>query len=310
MNILVTGAKGMLGCEINDLSKQANYKKIETKKDEYISIKYLFKDLELDITNYSCLNDFFESNEIDIVINCAAYTAVDDAEDEKEKAFLINEKGVDNLAILSNKFSFLLIQISTDFIFDGNRKVNNSYLETDKSNPLSVYGLSKLKGEIAIVAKAQNYLIIRTSWLYSIFGKNFFKTILRLSSERESLSMINDQIGTPTYAFDLAETILNIVLKISKDKYLNNHSRYINNIYNFSNHGEVSWYQFAKEIVRLSKNKCSVNPIATSEYITKAVRPKYSVLNKSKIIKAFNLSINDWDKSLEMCYKRFKSINN
>jgi len=309
MNILITGAGGMLGHEFVELSKQIKYHSLNIESSKKISINHIFKDLELDVTNYDSLRDYFLSfsskgKNIDVVINCAAYTAVDDAEDNEDKAYLINEKGAENLAVLSNEFNYLLVQISTDFIFDGDKDDLKPYLESNSTNPLSVYGASKLKGELAIIARAKEYLIFRTSWLYSIYGKNFFKTILKLSEDRGSISVISDQIGTPTYALDLAEAILDVIKLVSIDKEIGKKSSYLNSIYNFSNDGNVSWFQFAKEIVKLSGNNCIVNPIPTSGYKTKAVRPKYSVLDKSKIQNDFGIEIKQWEKRLQSCYER------
>ncbi len=318
MNILVTGSKGMLGSEIVELSQQLEYQEIDDSSFEN-KINYIFKDLDLDITNYYDLKHFFTSfikdkdqdDKIDVVINCAAYTAVDDAEDEMDKAFLINEKGAENLASLSNEFNYLLVQISTDFIFDGE---NNSipYTEKDSCNPLSIYGKSKLFGENSIIDKAKEFIIFRTSWLYSIYGKNFFKTILKLSSEMKNLSVIDDQIGTPTYAKDFAEFIIYVLKDVLLKKYKTRKSKddlSIKEIYNYSNDGEISWFQFAREIVSLSSNNCTVNPVSHTEYKTKPMRPLYSVLDKSKIIREFNFPIKTWDLSLNECYTKYIRVN-
>ena len=306
MNILVTGARGMLGSEIVELSNKPNYQRNN----------YIFKDIELDITKFDELRKFFSTTEkqIDIVINCAAYTAVDDAEDEKDIAYMINEKGAENLALLSEEFDFLLIHISTDFVFDGNKVDSIAYREDDNCNPLSVYGKSKLAGEKAIIENAKEYIIFRTSWLYSTYGKNIFKTILRLSSEKETLAFVNDQVGTPTYAKDLAECILDVtkmILDEGKKRNIKKNekifSKPIKKIYHFSNSGAISWFDFAKRIVSLSGNNCSVSPVATSNYKTKATRPKYSVLDKTKITTELSLIIKHWEQSLIACYKKMDS---
>ena len=286
LNILVTGSNGQLGSEIKELSSNYQYKFYFTDKKE------------LDISNLQDIRKYIIENNIDTIINCAAYTAVDKAEDkaedEKELANKINHIAVKNLAMLSNEFSLKLIHISTDYVFDGTNF--KPYTEDDTTNPQSVYGQSKLDGEKAILEyNLKNSIIIRTSWVYSFYGNNFVKTMLRLGKEKESLGVIFDQIGTPTYAKDLAKNILEILPKINTQKV---------EIYNFSNEGVVSWYDFAKEIMKMAKLPCQINPIETFQYPTPAKRPHYSLLNKSKIKKDFGIVIPYWKDGLDDCLKR------
>jgi dTDP-4-dehydrorhamnose reductase len=280
-NILVTGSRGQVGSEIEALASKYDYTFLFTDKNE------------LDITDYKAIKEFSLSNKIDIIINCAAYTAVDRAEDEQELAKKINYLGVENLTKVSKESNISFIHISTDYIFDG--KNFRPYLETDKTNPQSVYGETKLEGERALIEiNPINSIIIRTSWVYSSFGANFVKTMIRLGAERDSLGVIFDQIGTPTYARDLAKTILDILPKIENKNV---------EIYNYSNEGVCSWYDFTKEIMKMAKLDCEINPIETKEYPTPANRPHYSLLNKSKIKKEFNIQIPFWKDSLDECLK-------
>jgi len=280
-NILVTGSHGQLGSELRALS---------TSYENY----YFFTNKnELDISNIQDTKKFIEENNIDIIINCAAYTAVDKAEDEEVNANAINNIAVKNMSKISKEKSIKLIHISTDYVFDGTNF--KPYVETDKVNPKSVYGQTKLDGENAMLSiNPLNSIIIRTSWVYSSFGANFVKTMLRLGKERDELGVIFDQVGTPTYARDLAKTILEILPKIENEKV---------EIYNYSNEGVLSWYDFAKEIMRMAKIDCIINPIETKEYPTPASRPHYSLLNKSKIKKDFSISIPFWKDSLNECLK-------
>lgn len=283
MNILVTGASGQLGSEFKALSKRYNRDHI-----------FYFTDIEtLDVTSKDSMLDYFKSTEIDLFINCAGYTAVDDAEDNKELANSLNNKALSNIAALSNDFNFKVIHFSTDYIFDG--KKNTPYTELDSPLPLSVYGASKLEGEKRLVETAQAYTIIRTSWLYSTFGNNFVKTILRLARSRDELGVIYDQVGTPTFTEDLVWATFELIsspTKINK------------NIYNFSNEGVASWYDFAKEIVDVAGINCNVLPIETSEFKAKALRPSYSVLNKKKIKSSLNIPIRHWRDALKACMKK------
>ena len=275
--ILITGANGQLGSEIKYLS-------------QFHNLSFLFTDIdELNITSIDDIRAFFASHKIDFVVNCAAYTAVDKAEEEKKQAELVNHTAARNLANISKEFKAKLIHISTDFVFDGNSSI--PYSEKDKTNPVSVYGTTKLAGEKAVLKYGREIIILRTSWLYSSYGNNFFKTILRLSKERDSLGIVFDQIGTPTYARDLAETILHII----------NSGNFLSGIFHYSNEGVASWYDFAKAIVEMGGLKCNIYPIETSKYPTPAKRPSFSLLNKTKIKSVYNINIPDWKKSLEKC---------
>ena len=281
-NILVTGSRGQLGSDIRDLSSAYSYQFYFTDK------------AELDIADKDTLNAFIEKNSIEVIINCAAYTAVDKAEDDAKLADSINNKAVESLAIISKEKDIKLIHVSTDYVFDG--KNHKPYLESDTTNPTSVYGKTKLDGENAMQKiNPENSIIIRTSWVYSSYGANFVKTMLRLGKERESLGVIYDQVGTPTYSADLAKTILEIIPKI-KNKDVE--------IYNYSNEGVLSWYDFAKEIMRMAKLDCVINPIETKEYPTPATRPHFSLLNKSKIKNTFDMSIPYWKDSLDKCLQK------
>ena len=277
MVVLVTGANGQLGQAIQFVA--GNYPKIE----------FVFcSSLDLDITNKENCESVFDIIKPDFCINAAAYTAVDKAESEPEKAELINVIGAKNLAESCKKANAKLIHISTDFVFDGSKK--EPYNEADLPNPKGVYGRTKLDGEIAIQEVFDAYFIIRTSWVYSQFGNNFMKTMLRLASERSSLNVVNDQIGTPTNAVDLANAILKIVeSKTSNDQY---------GIYNFSNEGQCSWFDFAKKIFEINEVKIDLNPIPTIQFPTPAERPKYSVLDKTKFKKTFGFAIQSWETSI------------
>ena len=275
MVILVTGASGQLGQSIQFIASN------------YSDCQFIFaSSTDLDITNQERVNHFFDTNTIDFCINTAAYTAVDKAESEIDKAESINVVGPRNLAIACQKNQVKLLHISTDFVFDG--ASSKPYLETDATNPLGIYGKTKLEGEQAVANAMNDYFIIRTSWVYSQFGNNFMKTMLRLASERDTLSIVSDQIGSPTNAIDLAKALLSIIQS--------NSSKY--GIYNFSNEGIASWYDFATEIFRINKVVINVNPIPTEAFPTPAKRPKYSLLDKSKIKNAFGIDIKTWQESL------------
>lgn len=285
--ILVTGANGQLGSELRDLSK------------EYKDWDWLFTDhQELDITDTDALNTYFLEQAPLFVLNTAAYTAVDQAEDEGEMAYKVNSIGVKNLVEVCTKLKAKLIQVSTDFVFDGNSSV--PYLEGDKTFPLGVYGASKLEGEQEAL-KYDEARVIRTSWVYSKYGKNFVKTMLRLGKEKDSLNVVVDQIGSPTWAADLARAICEMVLEWDKlgDQRL----------FHYSNSGYTSWYHFAREIMEKSDLNCKVNPIPSSMYPTKANRPKYSVLDKTRIVKALDLSIPEWQDSLAKCLEQLNNEN-
>lgn len=280
MVVLVTGANGQLGQSIQFIANQ------------YPEIEFAFySSTALDITNKEEINAVFLKIEPDFCINTAAYTAVDKAESEPEKAHLVNFIGPENLATICKEYDTVLLHISTDFVFDGN--ASKPYTEEDLPNPKSVYGHTKLEGEKAVQRIWKNHFIIRTSWVYSQFGNNFMKTMLRLGTERESLSIVNDQIGTPTHAVDLAEALVSI---INQQHAISN----IYGIYNFSNEGSCSWYDFTKEIFKVNNITVNVFPIPTLDYPTPAKRPKYSVLDKSKIKATFRIDIKHWQSRLIM----------
>ncbi|WNL17349.1 dTDP-4-dehydrorhamnose reductase [Arcobacter cryaerophilus gv. pseudocryaerophilus] len=281
-NILVTGSMGQLGSEIKELSSNYNYNFFFTKRDD------------IDITSKDSIKEFCQTNNINVIINCAAYTAVDKAESDMENADLVNRKAVKKLSIVAKELNIKLIHISTDYVFDG--KNFKPYVEEFQTNPQSVYGKTKLDGENELLdINPLNSIIIRTSWVYSYYGNNFVKTMIRFGKEKEELGVIFDQVGTPTYAKDLAITILDIVPQINNQKV---------EIYNYSNEGVLSWYDFAKEIMKMAKLNCKINPIETYQYPTPAKRPHFSLLNKSKIKSKFNLEIPYWKDGLDDCLKR------
>jgi dTDP-4-dehydrorhamnose reductase len=287
INVLVTGANGQLGSELKHI-----HNKGIVKFDR--SVNFVFTDIDtLDISNPIFLKKFFQDHSFDFVINCAAYTNVDLAETEKEKAYNVNATCVKNIveAIKERNLSLTkFIHISTDYVFDG--KSHIPYTEEMQTNPKSVYGKSKLEGEI-FALQYKNSMVIRTSWLYSSYGKNFAKTIHKLCNERESLNVVFDQIGTPTYAYDLAYAIFQIVKQSVSE------NRFISGIYHFSNEGVCSWYDFAKLIANKAKSNCVINPIESKDYPTPVARPFYSVLNKNKIKSSYKLVIPFWQDSLD-----------
>ena len=289
MVVLVTGANGQLGQSIQFIA------------NKYPKIQFVYTDFqEMDITNIESCQAVFSEHKPQFCINTAAYTAVDKAQSEPEKAHLINAVGAEILAKVCKEFDTILLHISTDFIFSGENRVTSSgvempYLETNTPNPQSVYGQTKLDGELAIQKNWEKHFIIRTSWVYSQFANNFMKTMLRLASERDSLSVVSDQIGTPTNAVDLAEVLVKIITEHSK---LNTEHF---GVYNFSNEGQCSWYDFANEIFQQKGISIDLNPIPTSAYPTPAKRPAFSVLNKSKIKTTFPIAITDWKTSLKKC---------
>jgi dTDP-4-dehydrorhamnose reductase len=281
-NILITGAKGQLGQSIASIS------------NDYNEFEFIFTDIEeLDLTNENVVENYFNRNQFFGVINCAAYTAVDKAETDAEKAFLINEKAVKILNSSCLKANCFFIHISTDFVFSGQK--NTPYSESDIPDPISVYGSSKLAGERALDGN-QKSMILRTSWLYSIYGSNFVKTILRVSAEKPEINIVDDQIGSPCYAPDLASAILTILRQTYE-----NEKSFSPGIYHYSNSGNISWFEFGQEIVKLSGNNCRVIPIHSSAFKSDAKRPAYSVMDKKKIIKNYNLDIPDWRISLKKC---------
>ncbi len=285
MNILITGANGQLGSEIREISPLY--------KDHH----FTFTDIpELDLTNYNSLGNFFSKNKFDCIINCAAYTAVDKAEEESEKAFMVNATAVKYLAEYASKSKALFVHISTDYVFDG--MYYKPYDEDELTNPKCVYGKSKLDGEVEIMFNSDKAIIIRTSWLYSSFGNNFVKTILNAAKSKGALNVVYDQIGGPTYARDLAKDILDVVpVYKAKSKF---------EVYHYSNEGVCSWYDFAKEITELAGIPCTITPVESKDYPQVAVRPFYSVLNKAKIKKQFNLTLPYWKDSLKECLKHLK----
>jgi dTDP-4-dehydrorhamnose reductase len=280
VTILVTGSKGQLGSEIQAITK------------EFPLFSFLFTDLEeLDITDRERTERFIRENRPDVIINCAAYTAVDKAEEEPEKAMWLNRDAVSNLAGACDKYDCFLVQVSTDFIFDGENSI--PYREEDIPCPMSVYGLSKLDGEEAMMACLQKGMIIRTSWLYSSFGNNFVRTILKKAKEKGELKVVDDQVGSPTYARDLAKTILNILPSAMAAQQLE--------LFHYANVGSCSWFEFAREIVSLAGIECRVDPVKTGHYPAKAKRPAYSVLDTSLIKTRFGITIPDWKESLAKC---------
>jgi dTDP-4-dehydrorhamnose reductase len=283
MKILVTGSNGQLGSEIKELS------------GNYPDFSFVYTDVdELDLTDKNALFSFFNNGNFDVCINCAAYTAVDKAEDEEQLAQLINATAAGYLAEVCAQHNALLVHISTDYVFDG--KNYKPYLETDIPSPDSAYGRSKLYGEQQVLEKATKAVIIRTSWLYSVFGNNFVKTMLRLGKERDELGVVVDQIGTPTSAADLAKAILDIIKEIDEKP--------IKEIYHYSNEGVISWYDFAKAIMNEARLNCKVNAIESKDFPAKANRPFYSVLNKAKIKSDFNIEVPYWLDSLKNTIKK------
>lgn len=279
-NVLVTGAKGQLGAEISYLS------------DQYPGFRFVFADKDImDITNKQKVDDFFNVNNIDIIINCAAYTAVDKAESDQMTADKVNYLAVENLVTVASIKQIPLIHISTDYVFDGNGF--RPYSIDTPRNPQNVYGETKMKGEDALIQSGlDNLMLIRTSWVYSSFGNNFVKTMLRLGAERESIGVIDDQVGSPTYARDLARFILESIPKIDWEGVKTFH---------FTNEGVCSWFDFAKAIIDIKGYTCKVIPIPTENYPTPAKRPHYSVLDKKETRKFYGKEIPHWRNSLEDC---------
>jgi len=282
--ILITGAKGQLGSELEVVSKK------------FINNTYIFTDIDtLDLTNPELTKDFIHKTRPDWIINCAAYNLVDKAESEPDAALLINGTAVKNITDVIEGSECKFIHISSDYVYDGQSNV--PYGEYSLPNPLSAYGRSKLAGE-KYAMLYQGSMVIRTSWLYSSFGNNFVKTILKYASERESLNVVVDQTGTPTYAADLAEAIMGIISGVNRNQFVLNAG-----IYNYSNEGICTWYEFATEIVKEAELNCIVNPVLTKDYHQAAQRPPYSVMDKSKIMENYNLSIPHWRVSLQKCMK-------
>lgn len=278
--ILVTGSNGQLGKELQQLSLH------------YSQYQFQFTTKEdLPIENFEAVKKYFELQQVDYCINCAAYTAVDKAEIESDKAYLINADAVANLAKLCNQHKTYLIHISTDYVFNGSS--SRPYKEDDAIDPINIYGASKLKGEELAFNANPSTLIIRSSWVYSSYGNNFVKTIIRLMNEKESINVVNDQYGCPAYAADLAEVIMKMIYR-SEDMP-------VSGIVNYCNEGVISWYQFALAIKEIIKSNCIVNQVSSSEYITPAKRPHYSVLDTTKIRNLLGIDIPYWKHSLQKC---------
>ena len=286
MKVLITGSNGQLGSEILQLV------------DKYDHFEFIFKDLpDLDISNEASVNNFILENNINIVVNCAAFTAVDSAEDNIETANRVNTIGVYNLVNALEKVNGKLIHISTDYVFDGNQSF--PYKESDSVSPIGVYGKTKRDGELFVINSSIDSILIRTSWLYSSYGNNFVKTMLRLGNEKDSLNVISDQIGSPTYARDLAKTCFEILSSTGR---IDEKGK----VYHYSNEGVASWYDFAVSIMELAGSNCEIKAIQTKDYPTRAKRPNYSVLNKTKIKKDFKIKIPHWRMSLRDCISKLK----
>lgn len=278
MNILVTGGNGQLGNEMRVVSKESRN-------------RYIFTDVvELDITNLEAIRYMLKMERVDVVVNCAAYTNVDRAEEDEIMADLLNNKAAGNLAVVAKEVGATLIHVSTDYVFQGDK--NTPYKEDCETSPLGVYGRTKLAGERSIQATGCNYLIFRTSWLYSSYGKNFVKTMQRLTRDKNSLKVVFDQVGTPTYAGDLAAIIYKVIEKDMLDK---------QGIYHFSNEGVCSWYDFAQEVCELSGNVCNIEPCHSDEFPSKVKRPNFSVLDKTKVKETFGAKVPYWKVSLKHC---------
>jgi dTDP-4-dehydrorhamnose reductase len=286
--ILVTGVNGQLGKELQELASS------------YPQFQFVFLSKEdMPIHQFELVRHFFATLKPAYCINCAAYTAVDKAESEKELAFLINGEAVGVLASICREHQARFIHISTDYVFNG--EATYPYTENFPTDPINVYGASKLEGEKQAIQLNPDSIIIRTSWVYSSYGKNFVKTMIRLMSEKDEVKVINDQLGSPTYAADLATAILTIIS--------NSELSFVNwkpGIYNFSNEGIITWYEFAKAIKGITNNICDVKPVTTSEYPTPARRPAYSVLDKTKIQNSFGIQLKDWKGSLGYCIKKIQ----
>ncbi len=281
--ILITGSHGQLG---NEMQQAAN---------RFPAFNYIYTDVEeLDICDKAVLNAFIKANHVNIIVNCAAYTAVDKAEDDVELCYKINSDAVRNIGEVANENGLKVVHISTDYVFDGTNYL--PYSEDQAVCPATVYGKSKLAGEQALFESCKQAVILRTAWLYSSFGNNFVKTMMKLGTERDSLNVIFDQVGTPTYAADLADAILNII----------SHESFVPGIYHFSDEGVCSWYDFTKTIHRIAGITCDVHPIETKDYPARTPRPHYSVLNKAIIKSTYGIVIPYWEESLERCIKILK----
>jgi len=290
MKILVIGKTGQLGQSINEIVSKMQ------SRDEFV---FVGRD-ELDLSDKDGVVSYFENNNFDIIINCAAYTAVDKAESEIELANRINHLAIQKIATIANKQQIKLVHISTDYVFNGESDI--PYLESDVVNPINIYGKTKLAGEQAVLeTMPTDATIIRTSWVYSEYGNNFVDTMLRLGKERDKINVVSDQIGSPTYAGDLAMAILHI---IQNEEFLNSGQK--TQIYHYSNEGSCSWFDFAKEIFELTNIQCTVNPITTEQYPTTTQRPRNTLMNKDKITKTFGINIPYWEVSLKTCIAALK----
>ena len=282
--ILITGSHGQLGNEMQQTAKH------------FPAFKFIYTDVEdLDICDKVALNAFVKANVVNVIVNCAAYTAVDKAEDDVDLCYKINAEAVRNIGEVANQNGLKVVHVSTDYVFDGTNYV--PYSEDQAVSPNTVYGKSKLAGKQALMETCEQSVILRTAWLYSSFGNNFVKTMLKLGVERDSLNVIFDQIGTPTYAADLADTILKIL----------NHETFVPGLYHFSDEGVCSWYDFTKTIHRIAGITCDVRPIETKDYPARTPRPHYSVLNKAKIKSIYGIIIPHWEESLERCIGLLKA---
>lgn len=288
MNILVTGANGQLGNEMRIVAKNS-------------ADNYIFTDVaELDITNAAAVEKIVKDNDVNVIVNCAAYTNVDKAEDDREFAEILNAKAAENLAVAIKKNNGLLVHVSTDYVFGGTKN-NTPCKEDEPANPTGVYGVTKLHGEQAIMATGCHYIIIRTAWLYSEFGKNFLKTMLNLTDTKPQLKVVFDQVGSPTYAYDLALAIFDIV---ENRKYEGN-----DGVYHYSNEGVCSWFDFTKMIAEYAGNtQCDIQPCHSDEFPSKVVRPSYSVLDKTKIKATFGTVVPYWTDSLKVCMNNLKNM--
>ena len=284
MKVLVIGSDGQLGLEFQKIS------------NSYDSLSWVFSTIKtLDLLRLDTINSFLNDINPSVIINCAAYTSVDKAETESKLADLINHKAVDIISSWTSDNNKKLVHISTDYVFDGLSKLPLS--ENSNTNPINQYGSSKLKGEQACLKNDTNSIIIRTSWLYSSFGNNFLKTMIELMKKNNSIKIVNDQIGSPTYAYDLAKVILKIIMNYKTES----------GLFHYSNEGEISWFEFARSIRELYKLDCEIIGVSSKEFKTLAKRPQYSLLNKSKIKKIFNLEIPNYKKSLKNCIKVIKN---
>jgi len=293
MNILVLGANGQLGQAVRAASANSDhhfiFSDVYTGDDESM--------MSIDITNLSALRQIAKENQIDVFVNCAAYTNVEKADDDIDAARLLNKDAVRNLATVAKETDATLIHISTDFVYDGRKAA--PYIETDEKYPVNGYALTKYEGELEMMKIGCKYILFRTAWMFSKYGNNFMKTMIRLTSEREKLNVVYDQVGTPTYAPELA----NIIMKVINEDMLDKTGEY-----NFTNEGSVSWYDFAVAINRACGNHCDISPISSEEYGSKVKRPSFSVLNKSKVKKTFGVKIPHWLDSLDESIKAYNEL--